>query len=355
MFDDVDEMVQDIRRKDAEYGLCRTVAGYAWDWKTKGRIEPTNLKETEECIKNGFWDIEIDGHKYIWNVHFDGWVGTSNSVNEIGCIHTIQGFDLNYAGVIIGNELKYDPETDKIYVDVATTVTENDNFFNERIDFTAAGIPSEGFTYTMKGDSALSLYLGNPTDAGVQVIEAAFNMRYDDLKAVGGGEVPEEVLLAFDAMQMHISLVMKNNNEGTGGEALLTIDTPDEKGDVTATLSYKDVELKSNVELEAKIIEKQDVIMEKVFEASEALFEYFNSNTLFDDASGLVDNLIYSDTVVKLDTELLGVEAYVVINTDSIYYGYESEIRLKIGTYNADGAYFYIGDDGKLTLITGQN
>ena len=119
MFDDVDEMVQDIRKKDVKYGLCRTVAGYAWDWKTKDKIDPKDVKETEECIENGLWDIEIDGHKYIWNVHFDGWVGTPNSVNEIGCIHTIQGFDLNYAGVIIGNELKYDPETDKIYVDRA--------------------------------------------------------------------------------------------------------------------------------------------------------------------------------------------------------------------------------------------
>lgn len=120
MFSDVDEMVQDIREKDKEFGLCRTVAGYAWDWKTKDKINPTNLGETNACIARGMYDIEIDGHKYIWNVHFDGWVSTPNSVNEIGCIHTIQGFDLNYAGVIIGDELKYNPETGKIYVDRAS-------------------------------------------------------------------------------------------------------------------------------------------------------------------------------------------------------------------------------------------
>ena len=118
IFEDVDEMVKTVRQKDVECdGLCRTVAGFAWDWRTHDKIDPQNLKETEECIAKGMYDIEIDDHKYIWNVHTDGWIGWPNSVNEIGCIHTIQGFDLNYAGVIIGNELKYDPEAKRIYVD----------------------------------------------------------------------------------------------------------------------------------------------------------------------------------------------------------------------------------------------
>ena len=63
------------------------------------------------------YDIEIDGHRYIWNVKYDGWLTSPNSINEIGCIHTIQGFDLNYAGVIIGNELRYDPIAERLYID----------------------------------------------------------------------------------------------------------------------------------------------------------------------------------------------------------------------------------------------
>lgn len=63
------------------------------------------------------YDIEIDGYRYIWNVKYDGWLTSPNSINEIGCIHTIQGFDLNYTGVIIGNELRYDPVDEQLYID----------------------------------------------------------------------------------------------------------------------------------------------------------------------------------------------------------------------------------------------
>ncbi|MBR3414952.1 DUF2075 domain-containing protein [Candidatus Saccharibacteria bacterium] len=120
MFDDVYKMTEAIKKKDdddSEVGLSRNLAGYAWPWVTKGKINPQNCEETRECIARGMYDIEIDGHKYIWNIKYDGWVNTTNAVNEIGCIHTIQGFDLNYAGVIIGNELRYDPVSKKLYVD----------------------------------------------------------------------------------------------------------------------------------------------------------------------------------------------------------------------------------------------
>lgn len=118
-FDNVHKMTEAIRKMNNDDGveLCRNVAGYAWEWKTKGKIAPQNLQETKACIDNGDYDIDIDGHKYIWNVRYDNWVNSPNSPNEIGCIHTIQGFDLNYAGVIIGNELKYDKEKDQLYID----------------------------------------------------------------------------------------------------------------------------------------------------------------------------------------------------------------------------------------------
>ena len=63
------------------------------------------------------YDINIDGQKYIWNTSTSDWVNSPNSINEIGSIHTIQGFDLNYAGIIIGNDLKYDSINNKLYAD----------------------------------------------------------------------------------------------------------------------------------------------------------------------------------------------------------------------------------------------
>ena len=38
-------------------------------------------------------------------------------MSKIGCIHTLQGYDLNYAGIIVGNDLKYDPEKQVILAD----------------------------------------------------------------------------------------------------------------------------------------------------------------------------------------------------------------------------------------------
>ena len=45
------------------------------------------------------------------------WVNSKNAIDEVGCIHTIQGYDLNYVGVIIGKELRYDIEKEKICID----------------------------------------------------------------------------------------------------------------------------------------------------------------------------------------------------------------------------------------------
>ena len=37
-------------------------------------------------------------------------------MREVGCIHTTQGYDLNYAGVIFGNEIGYDPEKEELVI-----------------------------------------------------------------------------------------------------------------------------------------------------------------------------------------------------------------------------------------------
>jgi len=45
--------------------------------------------------------------KLKWNTHINNWLDSPNSSDEVGCIYTIQGEDLNYVGVIIGEELIY--------------------------------------------------------------------------------------------------------------------------------------------------------------------------------------------------------------------------------------------------------
>lgn len=110
LYDDVEQMYQEIRKKDQEEGLCRMVAGYAWPWSTKDI--PLSQIQSQHL-----YDISINEYRYIWNTTNKDWVNSKNSINEIGCIHTVQGYDLNYVGVIIGPELQYDQSLNKIIVD----------------------------------------------------------------------------------------------------------------------------------------------------------------------------------------------------------------------------------------------
>ena len=82
-----------IREKNKEKNKARLVAGYCWKWISKRNPQ---LK-----------DIVIDGYKATWNLDTDGqaWIIKPDSVSEVGCIHTCQGLELDYVGVIVGTDL----------------------------------------------------------------------------------------------------------------------------------------------------------------------------------------------------------------------------------------------------------
>lgn len=103
LFDSLQDMRTEIERRDAVDGLSRMVAGYAWEWKTK-------------TDKTAF-DIELDGVSMRWNSSETDWIAKPGSLHEVGSIHTVQGYDLNYAGVIIGPDLRFDPESQSLFVD----------------------------------------------------------------------------------------------------------------------------------------------------------------------------------------------------------------------------------------------
>lgn len=111
MFDDLGQMHDEIRKRDAEHGLARLIAGYAWEWKTK-------------TDKQAF-DIEIDGVRLRWNQTDKDWINSKTSLDEVGSIHTVQGYDLNYAGVIVGPDLRFDPVEERLYID-------RDSYFDKK-------------------------------------------------------------------------------------------------------------------------------------------------------------------------------------------------------------------------------
>ena len=120
LFDEVDNMINSIRSLDSKLGLCRTVAGYSWKWVTKpaAKKPKDDMKTYKSIVAAGKYDILIQGHKYIWNLTTEDWITRQDSPFTIGCIHTTQGFDLNYVGVIFGEEIDYDKTSNSLTVDL---------------------------------------------------------------------------------------------------------------------------------------------------------------------------------------------------------------------------------------------
>ena len=89
------ELKELIERRNRLNNKSRMVAGYCWDWISK---------KTPAAF-----DFQLDGgvFKAKWNLSVDGalWIMKPDSVREIGCIHTCQGLELDYVGVIIGPDL----------------------------------------------------------------------------------------------------------------------------------------------------------------------------------------------------------------------------------------------------------
>ena len=102
LFDSIEDIVREIKLRNQESGLSRLIAGYSWKWISKDD-------------KSKF-DINIENSKLQWNSVSIDWVNSGNSINEVGCIHTTQGYDLNYSGIIFGNEITYDAAKDEIKI-----------------------------------------------------------------------------------------------------------------------------------------------------------------------------------------------------------------------------------------------
>jgi uncharacterized protein len=94
VFDDPNELRRTIESKNQHANKARLVAGYCWDWKSKNEAKAFDIS-----LENGF--------SARWNLTSDGslWAIASESVTEVGCVHTAQGLELDYVGVIIGPDL----------------------------------------------------------------------------------------------------------------------------------------------------------------------------------------------------------------------------------------------------------
>ena len=113
IFTDPNKLFNAIVAKNQINKRSRVVAGYCWDWNSKKDINT--------------YDITIPQYSFQkkWNLNSDKnlWIIGKDSINEIGCIHTCQGLELDYVGVIVGLDMRY--ENNKIITDV-TKRSKND-------------------------------------------------------------------------------------------------------------------------------------------------------------------------------------------------------------------------------------
>lgn len=97
VFDSPEEVRSRIIEKNKLANRARILAGYCWNWPKEHR------KDSE------FHDITIGDFGISWNLDSgEAFAIGENSVNEAGCIHTTQGLEFDYVGVIIGDDLRYE-------------------------------------------------------------------------------------------------------------------------------------------------------------------------------------------------------------------------------------------------------
>ncbi|MGV3753849.1 MAG: DNA/RNA helicase domain-containing protein [Verrucomicrobiota bacterium] len=92
--DSASELRDLIYRRNQHNNKSRMVAGYCWDWKSKSDPKAMDIEFPDQ------------GFAAQWNLSDDGslWIIKPESVKQIGCIHTCQGLELDYVGVIIGED-----------------------------------------------------------------------------------------------------------------------------------------------------------------------------------------------------------------------------------------------------------
>ena len=113
IFDDACQMREALREKNELNNKARMVAGYCYDWNVKHHRGDVDIS-----LPGGFqakWNLENDK---IWAIN-------PKSFEEVGCIHTAQGLEFDYVGVLIGKDMKYDETTGCVLTD-KTAISRDD-------------------------------------------------------------------------------------------------------------------------------------------------------------------------------------------------------------------------------------
>lgn len=121
VYDDPCMMREDLKKLNEINNKARMVAGYTYDWKSTKDSSAMDI-----ILPNGF--------EAQWNFkHTKTWAIDKDSFNQVGCIHTCQGLEFDYIGVIIGKDLRY--ENSSIITDVSKRSSKDQSIKGLKKDF----------------------------------------------------------------------------------------------------------------------------------------------------------------------------------------------------------------------------
>lgn len=95
VLDSPEEVRKLIVEKNKINNRSRMLAGYCWEWNKETRNDPSSF------------DINIGSFSMSWNMGNDIFALSEKSIDEVGCIHTSQGLEFDYVGLIIGPDMYY--------------------------------------------------------------------------------------------------------------------------------------------------------------------------------------------------------------------------------------------------------
>ena len=96
VFDDAAELYRELTARNAE-NTARLVAGYSWEWPTAGRQRRGHAKH-----------VTVDGLSLPWNFTGENWATATDGIEQVGCVHTCQGVEFDWLGVLIGPDLRFE-------------------------------------------------------------------------------------------------------------------------------------------------------------------------------------------------------------------------------------------------------
>lgn len=113
IFDDPNDLKHALGEKVDREQSARILAGYAWEW--------TSVKKGNGHAEISDISIPEFNFSMPWNSRKVGttWAIDDKGIGQVGCIHTSQGLEFDYVGVIIGEDLSYNKKNKSFYTDFA--------------------------------------------------------------------------------------------------------------------------------------------------------------------------------------------------------------------------------------------